>query len=162
MPLPPNRLSPERQRGLDDIRLGRRPPRVYLASALSNAELNTAVAEALAASSWSCFVPQRDAPADGGDAAIAAANIAGLLEADVVLVLGYNMGRDTAWEAGFATGHGIPVVLAYSGTGASERDIMLFHSAMRAVCVPAGQAPALLPSLLNDIVTGLHTRRQEA
>src|SRR5687767_4374384 len=105
MPPSSNRSQTERHRGLDEVRRGQRPPRVYLASALSNADLNMAVARALTARSWNCFLPQRDAPNDGGDSAIAAANIAGLLGADVVLVLGYNMGRDTAWEVGFATGH---------------------------------------------------------
>src|SRR6185436_17871582 len=102
-------------------------PRAYIASALSNAELNASVAQALEAHAWSCFLPQRDAPA-GEEASLVAANRGGIVAADVVVALAYRMGRDTTWEVGFAAGLGVPVVLVCTRNDAPERDPMIFYS----------------------------------
>jgi nucleoside 2-deoxyribosyltransferase len=155
-------MRPDRNRSLEDVLLGRRPPCAYIASALSNADLNADVTQALVTHSWRCFLPQRDAPTSGDGGETAAANIRGLLEADIVLALGYNMGRDTAWEVGFAAGHGIPVVLVHSSAGTPERDIMVFHSAAAILRVSTETAPALLPALLNGFLTNLRERIQGA
>jgi nucleoside 2-deoxyribosyltransferase len=88
------------------------------------------------------------------------ANAQGILGADIVLVLGYKMGRDTAWEVGFATAHGIPIVLVYSPTAVPENDIMLFHSASAVFRVSPEDITALLPQLLDSLMAKLRGQLQ--
>ena len=153
-------FSPERSvgRGLADVLQRRRSPRAYLASALSNAELNASVAQALEAHAWTCFLPQRDAPANGA-AAIAAANRSGIIAADVIVTLAHRMGRDTTWEVGFAAGLGVPIVLVCARSDTPERDPMIFHAVATIARMDPGEVPALLPAFLDQWIAEL--ARQE-
>jgi hypothetical protein len=133
----------------------RRLPHVYLASALSNSVLNAQLAHALESHAWLCFLPQRDAPASDAGQDIATANMQAILGSDLVVALGYRMGKDTAWEVGFAVGRGIPVVLVCSRTELAALDLMVFHSGAAIVPMDPDDVPGLLPAVLDQWIADM-------
>lgn len=90
--------------------------RVYIASSLKNRHLNSELDAILQDAGFRTYLPQRDAkdmhyrPVDRARR-IVQANKAGLLDADLVVAIDQGMGKDTAWECGFAHAKGKPVVL---------------------------------------------------
>ncbi len=153
-----NLLRSRGKSGLEEVLHGQRSPRVYIASALTNAELNARVAHALTVHSWTCFLPQRDAPMSDDGAVIAAANLGGLLGADLIVALAYQMGRDTAWEVGFAAAREIPIVLVSPTDAEPQHDMMVFSAASCVLQLDAADVPARLPSLLDQFLAEIRAQ----
>jgi nucleoside 2-deoxyribosyltransferase len=105
---------------------------IYIASALSNAALNTRIAMILGELGHECFLPQRDAGNVSGQppSEIAARNRAGIRQADCVVVIGLGLGNDTSWEIGYAKGIGKNSIMLCQGNDlvALEKSIMLRFS----------------------------------
>lgn len=120
---------------------------VYIASSLRNYKANLVIAQTLEDMGIACFLPQRDATerklqearksGNGVEASLAReirrANIDAIRSASVVVVLADHVGRDTAWECGFATALEKPLLLIVSrgdlaGRESLQETYMLFYS----------------------------------
>jgi nucleoside 2-deoxyribosyltransferase len=83
---------------------------VYLASPHRNHEINYGIRDFLVKHGYDCFLPQEDTP-QNGDKLTVDSNIRAIRKADIILVVGKNIGNDTAWEVGFSKGLEKPVIL---------------------------------------------------
>ncbi|HWA90239.1 MAG TPA: nucleoside 2-deoxyribosyltransferase [Rhizomicrobium sp.] len=99
--------------------------RIYLASPLSNAILNADLARRLEARGWDCFLPQRDAVQSDAKNNVVARNIKAIQSADLIVLVTEGLGIDTAWEVGFATALGKPVIMLEDKNDAIRRSHMI-------------------------------------
>ena len=99
--------------------------KVYLASSLSNSELNARIAQLCEAETWQVFLPQRDNNQDWSEKKIAVTNTEEIIAADLIIALSTALGNDTSWEIGFAQGQAKPVVLALDVSDCAKNDLMV-------------------------------------
>ena len=101
--------------------------KVYLASALKNNNLNSEINKLLERSGWDVFLPQRDNDQNAKPHVVAKQNTEEIVHADVVIVVGRGLGRDTSWEIGFAQGSGKATIILVESSSDFEEDIMIKH-----------------------------------
>jgi nucleoside 2-deoxyribosyltransferase len=119
--------------------------RAYLASSLKNYRLNYIIHNILISRGIFCFLPQRDAlerslkDGEKGDhensSKIRDLNVQGIRKADVIVVVARFLDADSAWECGFASGLGKPLILIRSSEDQIEDVYMLFHSVENIIIV---------------------------
>jgi nucleoside 2-deoxyribosyltransferase len=83
---------------------------IYLASPNRNYEINCEIRNFLVKHGYNCFLPQEDTP-QNSDKITVDSNVKAIRKADLILVVGKNIGNDTAWEVGFSKGLEKPVIL---------------------------------------------------
>lgn len=114
---------------------------IYIASALSNAGLNSRIAESIAHIGGDYYLPQNDpvnkAPKMDG-VAIAERNKSQIEACDCLIAIYSKMGRDTSWEAGYAYGLGKPYFLICTEDSLAEAkaSAMLFSSSEKVIVLP--------------------------
>jgi len=136
--------------------------RVYLAGPLfTEAEraFNRTVRDLLQTHLFRVYLPQEAAEAPGrepdADGAIYASHLAALQDTDVVVAVcdGPDADSGTAWEMGYATAHGLPVIALRTDSRrfSAERrmNLMLERSAAQVV-----SDPAMLPAALRSPFCG--------
>ena len=136
--------------------------RVYLASALSNFELNRRVALAISSLGYVCYLPQDESFNREGQTAgeiIAKRNKEELDKCDCAIAVFRSMGLDTSWEIGYASGLQKPCFLICTIESAEEarRSPMPFHSVLDLILVPDWAAP---DAVLADNIGRALERRQ--
>ena len=115
--------------------------RIYIASALSNAELNSRIAESIAHIGAEYYLPQDDpvnkAPKVDG-MAIAERNKSQIEDCDCLMVIYSKMGQDTSWEAGYAYGLGKAYFLICTEDlfNEAKASAMLFYSSEKVIVLP--------------------------
>lgn len=115
--------------------------RIYIASALSNAELNSRIAESIVLIGADYYLPQDDpvnkAPKKDGTA-IAERNKSQIEACDCLMAIYSKMGRDTSWEAGYAYGLGKAYFLICTEDSFNElkTSAMLFSSPEKVIVLP--------------------------
>lgn len=112
--------------------------KVYLASSLKNYELNSKLHKVLESKGIECFLPQKDALEESlrnsgngnheTSSRVRNLNVEGIKRSDIVLAVAKHLGADSAWECGFATGLGKPLILIRSPDDRIEEVYMLFNS----------------------------------
>lgn len=145
-----------------------RPAAVYLASALSNADLNRLIASVISALGHDCYLPQDD-PVNKSDNVpgklIAARNIQQIDKCDYLIAVYRNMGRDTCWEIGYAKGLLKPCFLICSNPSTEEAKLspMSFFSVDAVIFIPNWDAPAeVLGRAIDNVIRGYRAASFEA
>lgn len=115
--------------------------RVYIASALSNAELNSRIAESIAHIGVDYYLPQNDpinkVPKMDG-MAIAKRNKSQIEGCDCLMAIYSKMGCDTSWEVGYAYGLGKVYFLICTEDlfNDAKSSAMLFSSSEKVIVLP--------------------------
>ena len=117
------------------------PKSVYLASALSNSELNCRIAKGISKLGCYCYLPQDDPlnktlKKDGN--AIAVRNRVQIKKCDYLIAVSQKMGLDTSWEVGYAHGLGKPCLLICSMANVddAQSSAMSYYSVNAVITVP--------------------------
>lgn len=88
--------------------------KIFISSSLRNKELNAKIAELLEERGFKVYFPQRDTPQCNDAETIFNANVNGIKEADIVIAVLVNYGRDLGFEVGFAYGLNKPIIALVS------------------------------------------------
>ncbi|NES82599.1 MAG: hypothetical protein F6K10_14955 [Moorea sp. SIO2B7] len=102
---------------------------IYLASSLKNYKINSQIANFIVQHNFKCFLPQRDTP-QYHNQLTKQINITAIQNSDIILIVGKNLGNDTAWEIGFAKGIGKLTILLSTDAELDKlrKSIMIFFS----------------------------------
>ena len=129
---------------------------IYIASPLSNCNLNLRIERILVELGHNCFLPQRDAGNASGNPPdqIATRNWTAIREVDCVLVVGKGLGNDTSWEVGYARGLSKKCILLGEATDLSVlgRSIMPRFSVDETVVVASLADDNSLKKILRDSI----------
>lgn len=114
---------------------------IYIASSLSNAEINYRIALSISNIGVDYYLPQDDPinkTLNLNGKTIAERNKAQIKSCDCLLVIYHKMGIDTSWEAGYVFGLGKPYFLICTEDELSEakNSIMPFFSSDKIIVLP--------------------------
>jgi nucleoside 2-deoxyribosyltransferase len=120
---------------------------VYLASALSNADINRHVAYGISILGIDCYLPQDDPVNTSGNRnseLIAERNRTEIEKRDFLIAVYRNIGLDTSWELGYAAGLKKRCFLLCSANTVNEAQlsVMLSFSIETIIMVPEWDASA--------------------
>jgi nucleoside 2-deoxyribosyltransferase len=137
-----------------------KPVTVYLASALSNADLNSRIARSVALLGHHTYLPQDD-PVNKSEGvpgeSIAARNREQIERCDCLIAVYHKMGLDTSWEIGYARGLQKPCLLLCAGSAVQTARLspMPFFSVNGVIVVPDwdGQVDVYAPAIDRALKT---------
>ena len=84
--------------------------RIFISSSLKNRELNVEIAKLLEERGFKVYLPQRDTPQCKDVVVVFNANVKAIKEADIIIAVLINYGRDLGFEVGLAYGLGKPII----------------------------------------------------
>ena len=138
--------------------------KVYLASSLKNYTINHRITRILESKGISCFLPQRDAlestlkNTSNNNHVLAGrvkeANVTGIKNANIVLIIARNLGSDTAWECGFATALGKRTILLKTQHDTIEDVYMLYNSVDKIIEIRSFSTKELVKVLAQIVEKG--------
>ncbi len=127
---------------------------IYLASPLSNHDINEKIAKILSNIACECFLPQRDSISLDGKSTTES-NIEAIKKADLMLIIGKRLGNDTSWEIGYAIAQGKPTVLLCENAERDklQRHKMIFFSIDKIVSISLFNSPdEYLSKIINQAI----------
>ena len=139
--------------------------RIYLASALSNHELNERIDATLVSLGHTCFLPQReavDSAAELPELDIVIRNCKGIEQAEWVLAVSKGLGNDTAWELGYARGLNRKCVLLceFPDLNSAKRSIMPYYNVKCVVAVSSFSLETIqreIDDVMSSIISSITT-----